>query len=139
MRIVLALSFLLLAFPAVARRADPIEDAFKKADELIEKGDYVKARDTLDAVLSELKAEDPRLVRYHERTGAAWLRDDRIADARSSFTAALKATQRLRVTAKVDRRALRIHCGIRGKRHRIAALFPFHRERSAAIALTHRI
>ncbi|MDD5303608.1 MAG: hypothetical protein PHS14_10920 [Elusimicrobia bacterium] len=97
MRTVLALFLLVLAFPAAARRADPIEDGFKKADQMIEKGDYAKARETLDDVLAELKTEDSRLVRYHERTGAAWLREDRIPEARSSFTAALKAAQRLKV------------------------------------------
>ena len=99
MRTALALSLLLAAFPAAARKAeDPIEDGFKKADEMIEKGDYIKARHTLDDVLSNLKTEDPRMVRYHERTGAAWLREGLVPEARSSFTAALKAAQRLRVS-----------------------------------------
>ena len=38
------------------------------------------------------------MVRYHERTGAAWLREGKVPEARASFTAALKATQRLKVT-----------------------------------------
>ena len=109
MRIVLALSCLLLAFPAGARKADQVESGFKKADELIEKGDYAKARDALDEVRAELKAEDPRLARYHERTGAAWLREDRLGEARSSFTAALKAAQRLRV---VDDSAAKAYAGM---------------------------
>ncbi len=97
MKTVLALSLLLLALPASARK-DPIEEGFKKAEVLIVKGDFTKARDALDEVLAELKADDARMVRYHERTGAAWLGEGKIREARSSFTAALKATQRLRVT-----------------------------------------
>ena len=98
MRIVLAVSLFLLAFPAAARKsADPIDDGFKKADVLIEKGDYIKARDALDEVLANLKTSDTRMVRYHERTGAAWLREGMVPEARSSFTAALKAAQRLKV------------------------------------------
>lgn len=109
MRTILALALLLLAFPAAARRADPVEDGFNKVDELIEKGDYSKARGALDAVLSDLKTEDPRLVRYHERTGAAWLREGRIPEARASFTAALKAAQRLKVA---DDTAARAYAGM---------------------------
>jgi tetratricopeptide (TPR) repeat protein len=99
MKNVLALSLLFLAFPAAARKAaDPVEESFKKVDEMIEKGDYTKARDALDDILAQLKTEDPRMVRYHERTGAAWLREGKVREARASFTAALKATQRLKVT-----------------------------------------
>lgn len=97
MRTVLALAFFLLPFSAAARRADSIDASFKKIDPMIEKGEYTKARDALDDVLAELKPDDPRLVRYHERTGAAWLREGNIPMARSSFTSALKAAQRLKV------------------------------------------
>lgn len=97
MKTVLALSLLFLALPASARK-DPVEEGFKKAETLIVKGDFTKARDALDELLAELKADDPRMVRYHERTGAAWLGEGKVAEARTSFTAALKATQRLRVT-----------------------------------------
>ncbi|MEK7233447.1 MAG: hypothetical protein AAB268_06510 [Elusimicrobiota bacterium] len=95
MRTVLAL--VLLAFPAAARRADPIADSFKRIDQIVEKGEYAKARDALADVLAELKPEDPRLVRYHERTGAVWLREGKIPEARFSFILALKAAQRLKV------------------------------------------
>lgn len=97
MRHLLAAGLLLLALPAAARK-DPVEEGFKKADRLIEKGEYTEARATLDELLAGMKAEDPMLVRYHERTGAAWLREGKVKEARASFTAALKATQRLRVT-----------------------------------------
>jgi tetratricopeptide (TPR) repeat protein len=100
MKTVLSLALLLLALPAAAagRRADPVEDGFKQADQLIDVGEYVRARDALDDVLGQLKSDDPRLVRYHERTGAAWLRAGKIPEARASFTAALKAAQRLKVS-----------------------------------------
>lgn len=91
------LALLLVAPAAHARRSDPIEERFKAADALIEKSEYAKARAELDEALAELKTEDPRLVRYHERTGAAWLREGKVKEARASFTAALKATQRLKV------------------------------------------
>jgi tetratricopeptide (TPR) repeat protein len=99
MRSVLALFLLLAAFPAAAARPDPVEESFKKIDALIEKGEYDKARDALDEILAGLKIEDPRLVRYHERTGASWLREGKIPEARASFTAALKASQRLKVSS----------------------------------------
>jgi tetratricopeptide (TPR) repeat protein len=98
MRTVLVLALLLSAFPAAARRADAIDGSFKKIDQMVEKGEYVKARAALDDVLSELNPEDPRLVRYHERTGAAWLREGNIPEARTAFTSALKAAQRLKVS-----------------------------------------
>ncbi len=98
MKTVLALLLLAAALPASARHEDPIEESFKKVDVMIEKGDYVHARDALDDILAELKTEDQRMVRYHERTGAAWLREGKVKEARASFTAALKATQRLKVT-----------------------------------------
>lgn len=101
----LAFALLLLSLPAMAWWSDPIEEKFKKADQMIEKGEYAKARDALDAVLAELKNEDQRLVRYHERTGASWLREDKVTEARASFTAALKATQRLKVTDDSGARA----------------------------------
>ena len=98
MKKMLALAaLLLLSLPAGAKR-DPLEKRFKAADELIEKGEYAKSRVELDAILVELKTEDPRMVRYHERTGAAWLREGKVKEARASFTAALKTTQRLKVT-----------------------------------------
>ncbi|UPT74882.1 MAG: hypothetical protein M0D55_03990 [Elusimicrobiota bacterium] len=98
MKRLLALALLLCALPAAAARKDPVEEGFRKVDELIEKGQYQKARGDLDEILAGLKTEDQRLVRYHERTGAAWLREGKVREARSSFTAALKATQRLKVT-----------------------------------------
>lgn len=96
-RPLLLAALLLLPLAASARR-DPIEERFKKADELIEKGEYAKSRDELDAILAELKTDDQRMVRYHERTGASWLREGKVKEARASFTAALKATQRLKVS-----------------------------------------
>lgn len=101
MRIVLALGLLLAAIPADARRADPVDNAFARVDRLIEKEDYSRARDELDELQAGLKAEDPRQVRYHERTGAAWLREGDIPQARAAFTAALKAAQRLKVTGDI--------------------------------------
>jgi tetratricopeptide (TPR) repeat protein len=98
MRFVMALSLLLAAFPAAAR-VDPAEESFKKADLLIEKGDYSLARDELDDIRAGLKIDDPELVRYHERTGASWLREGKIVEARASFTAALMATKRLAVNS----------------------------------------
>ena len=98
MKIAFFLALVLIAPPGFARRSDPVEESFKAVDTLIEKGDYSKARDMLDEILVGLKTEDLRLVRYHERTGAAWLREGKIPEARASFTAALKATQRLKVT-----------------------------------------
>lgn len=99
-RVKALLSVVLLAvaaLPAAARFGDPVEEGFKKADALIVKEDYLKARSALDEVLDALPPEDPRLVRYHERTGAAWLREGRMAEAKTSFTAAVKAAQRLKV------------------------------------------
>lgn len=99
MKAILALSLIFLSLPAAARKAaDPVEESFRKVDDLIEKSEYSQARGALDDILAELKTEDPRLVRYHERTGASWLREGKIKEARASFTAALKATQRLKVT-----------------------------------------
>jgi len=99
MRTVLALCLLLAPFRAAAARHDPADESFKKIDAMIEAGEYVKARDALDEVLAALKTEDPRLVRYHERTGASWLREGKIPQARASFTAALKAALRLKVAS----------------------------------------
>ena len=99
MKIVLAASLLLAAFPAAAARVDPVAESFKKIDVMIETGEYVKARDALDEVLAGLKSDDPRLVRYHERTGASWLREGKVPEARASFTEALKAAQRLKVVS----------------------------------------
>lgn len=97
MRTVLVLALLLSAFPAAARRTDSIDGSFKKVDQMIENGEYAKARQTLDDALAELKPEDMRLVRYYERTGAAWLREGNIPEARTSFASALKAAQRLKI------------------------------------------
>lgn len=88
---------LLLLPPGAARAADPVETNFKAADVLLDKGEYAQARASLDEALAGLKTEDPRLVRYHERTGAAWLREGKTVEAHASFAAALKATQRLKV------------------------------------------
>ncbi len=98
MKTVASLFLLVLSVTAAAWWSDPIEEKFKKADQMIEKGEYEKARGALDEVLAMLKKEDSRLVRYHERTGASWLREGKVREARSSFSAALKATQRLKVT-----------------------------------------
>lgn len=99
MKAFFSIAVLLLALPAAAARSsDPIEEGFRRADQLIEVGEYVRARDALDDVQAALKADDPRLVRYHERSGAAWLRAGKVAEARISFTAALKAAQRLKVS-----------------------------------------
>lgn len=102
------LVLLLSALPAAAR-LDPIEAGFQKAERLIEQGKYMQARDALDDVLGELPPEDARLVRYHERTGASWLREGRIADARTSFTSAVKAAQRLKVS---DESLSKAHAGL---------------------------
>lgn len=89
------------ASAAAARRGDPVESSFRSADQLIEVGDFDRARDALEDLMASLKSDDPRHVRAHERTGAAWLREGRIPEARSSFTAALKAAQRLKVTGDI--------------------------------------
>ena len=94
----LVLAALLLLPLSASARKDPIEERFKKVEALIEKGEYAKSRDELDAILAELKTDDERMVRYHERTGASWLREGKVREARASFTAALKTTQRLKVT-----------------------------------------
>ncbi len=99
MRFVYALCLLLAALPAAARRADAVENAFIRVDRLIENGDYSRARDELDEL--GLKADDPRQVRYHERTGAAWLREGDILQARAAFTSALRAAQRLKVSGDI--------------------------------------
>ena len=88
---------MLLAFPAQVRCADTTEDSFKKIDLLIDEGAYPQARAALDELLAALKPEDPSLVRGHERTGAAWLREGKIPEARASFTAALRVIQRLKL------------------------------------------
>lgn len=93
----LPLILLLLAAPAAAKRGDAIDDRFAKADQLLERGQPEAARDALDDLYGQLKADDARVVRYHERTGAAWLREGQAGRARASFTAALKAAQRLTV------------------------------------------
>jgi len=98
MRLALALALLLSVPPAGARRADSVDNAFKRADAVMDKGRFAEARDVLDDVLAELEADDRRLVRYHERMGACWLRAGKIPEARESFTAALKAAQRLKVS-----------------------------------------
>ncbi|MBI5247464.1 MAG: tetratricopeptide repeat protein [Elusimicrobia bacterium] len=98
MKAVLTLALVLAALPVSARRSDPVEESFKEVDVSIGKGEFSKARDKLDEILALLKIDDQRMVRYHERTGAAWLGEGRTAEARASFTAALKATQRLKVT-----------------------------------------
>jgi tetratricopeptide (TPR) repeat protein len=105
MKIVLAMLLLLPALSASARRPDSIDRKFVKADSMIEAGDYATARRALDAALAELKTEDARMVRYHERTGTSWLLEGKVREARASFTAALKATQRLRVTDDSGARA----------------------------------
>lgn len=93
-----ALLFLALAASAAApRRGDPVEASFRSADQLIEVGEYVRARDALEDLMASLKADDPRQVRGHERIGAAWLRAGKVPEARTSFTSALKAAQRLKV------------------------------------------
>lgn len=107
-----ALRACLLIFAATAvwaARADPIDARFARADRLIEDGDHSAARVELDAALAELKTGDPRMVRYHERTGASWMRQDRLKEARASFTAALKAAQREGV---VDQWAARAYAGM---------------------------
>ena len=93
----LPLILLLLALPASAKRGDAVDDRFAKADLLIERGQPDGARDMLDEIYTQLKADDARVVRYHERIGAAWLREGQTVRARASFTAALKAAQRLTV------------------------------------------
>jgi tetratricopeptide (TPR) repeat protein len=110
MKTVLALALLLGAFPASARRgADPLDAKFAAVDEQLESGNYAKARETLDGLLIELKADDPRLVRYHERSGASWLQEDDVHKALVYFTTALKEAQRLKV---VDDSAAKAYTGM---------------------------
>ena len=88
-----ALALLLLAAPALA---DEVGERFRQGDALIDAGDYAGARARLDSALGELRTADARMVRYHERTGASLLREGKVKEARASFTAALKAAQRLK-------------------------------------------
>jgi len=108
MKILPALVLLLAALPAAAR-PDPIEEGFGKAGRMIEKAEYAKARSVLDDVFDALAPEDPRLVRYHERTGASWLREGIIPEARASFTSAVRAAQRLKV---VDEALAKSYAGL---------------------------
>ncbi|OGR94663.1 MAG: hypothetical protein A2V88_00595 [Elusimicrobia bacterium RBG_16_66_12] len=106
MRKTLALAALLgLSASAAARPADRIEDGFGKADELISRGKFSQARAELDALLVDLRDKDARMVRYHERKGAAWLGEGLVKEARTAFTSALKAVQRLKVTSDDGGRA----------------------------------
>ena len=110
MRKVLALAaFLLLALPGAARRADPLEERFKAADVLIEKGDYAGARDELLTARTEFKDDDERFILYHERTGASWLREGRVKEDRRAFTAALLEAKRLGVA---DQSVARAYAGL---------------------------
>ncbi len=98
MRTLLLLSLLFAALPAAAaRRSLSVDAGFKKADLLIEKGEFAKAREELDEALGELKPDDSRRLRYHERTGASWLREGNIPEARAAFTEALVTLQRLKL------------------------------------------
>lgn len=103
MKTALCLVILLMPLPSEAARrsASSAENVFARVERLIDKGDYARARDELDELQSGLEADDPRQVRYHERTGAAWLREGDIPQARAAFTAALKAAQRLKVSGDV--------------------------------------
>lgn len=99
MKTVFLLALYFLGLQGSARAAaDPIDKSFLKIDAMIEKGAYAKAREALEDILAELQPEDPRLLRYHERTGAVRLRVGEIVEARASFTATLKAAQRLKIT-----------------------------------------
>ena len=91
-------SALVLPSSAAKKKDDPIDASFRKATVLIEAGQYDEARAELDLALGGLKRDDARMVRYHERTGAAFLREGKTEQARVSFTAALKSAQRLKVS-----------------------------------------
>lgn len=106
MKSALWLVILLLPLPSEAsRRSAAVEKEFTRVERLIEEGDYVGARDVLDELQVGLAADDPRQVRYYERTGAAWLREGDIPQARAAFISALKAAQRLKVSGDVVGRA----------------------------------
>jgi len=93
----LLLSFSLSA-AAASRDLDPIERAFTRVDTMIDNAEYSRARVELDEAQALLDSSDPRVVRFHERTGAIRLREGVIDEARASFTSALKAAQRLKVS-----------------------------------------
>lgn len=102
MKTALCLVILLMPLPSeAARRASSLENAFTRVERLIEKGDYARARDELDELQAGLETDDPLQVRYHERTGAAWLREGDIPQARGAFTSALRAAQRLKVSGDI--------------------------------------
>lgn len=84
---------LLLALPGAAAARDAAEARFEKADALLEKGQYDKARAELAALT--LAEDDPRRVRRWEREGAVLLRQDKPAEARGHFTRALKTAGKL--------------------------------------------
>ena len=88
-------ALLLLVSPAAARRDDPLEKHFKEADALIERAAYAQAREELLTARAEFKTDDARLVRYHERIGAIWLREGKVKEARGAFLAALQEARRL--------------------------------------------
>ncbi|MBI3288435.1 MAG: tetratricopeptide repeat protein [Elusimicrobia bacterium] len=98
-----------LSGPAFAARYDAIDDGFSVVDALIEKGDYVGARKELAALSTELKADDPRVIRYYERNGAARLREGKAKEARAAFADALRANQRLKAD---DESAARAYAGL---------------------------
>lgn len=87
------LLLILLALPGAAAVRDAADARFEKADALLEKGQYAKARAELAAVV--MTPDDPRQVRRWEREGAVLLREDKPAEARGLFTKALKAAGKL--------------------------------------------
>ncbi len=91
------LAFLLFALPAAAARkgSTAIDKEFAKADALLEKGSYTAALQILYGLIAEIPADDARVARVHERTGAVRLREGKVREAKAAFAAAIKAAQRL--------------------------------------------
>lgn len=89
---------LLLSLPAASAARNgsgTIEKDFATVDSLLEKGSYTAALKILYGLLADIPADDQRVARVHERTGAVRLREGKVREARAAFTAALKAAQRL--------------------------------------------
>ena len=85
-----------LALPASARdrvpaKSDGAASRLRAAEEFLEKGDYERAREELGAAEYEMGPTDTRVVRVYERRGATYLREERLKEARDSFTRAIQA------------------------------------------------
>ena len=97
----LAAFFTMLA-SFVAGAGDRIDGALKKADELISKAEFSRARAELDSIVEVITGDDARIVRWHEREGAAWLGEGKVEEARASFLEALQVAKRLKAAAGND-------------------------------------